>query len=84
MGLPVLTQVGRSFSARVAASLLNAVGLPDLAVADERAYEERAVALAADRTASDPQRRPTLSWSRSCPRRSACIPWAGSTSTPPG
>ncbi len=46
MGLPVLTQVGRSFSARVAASLLNAVGLPDMAVADEAAYEERAVALA--------------------------------------
>ncbi|MFO1270960.1 MAG: tetratricopeptide repeat protein [Rubrivivax sp.] len=46
MGLPVLTQVGRSFSARVAASLLNAVGLPEMAVADEAAYEERAVALA--------------------------------------
>lgn len=46
MGLPVLTQVGRSFSARVAASLLNAVGLPDMAVPDAEAYEERAVALA--------------------------------------
>ena len=34
MGLPVLTQVGRSFSARVAASLLSAVGLPELAVDD--------------------------------------------------
>jgi predicted O-linked N-acetylglucosamine transferase (SPINDLY family) len=46
MGLPVLTQVGRSFSARVAASLLTAVGLPELAVASEHDYEERAVALA--------------------------------------
>jgi predicted O-linked N-acetylglucosamine transferase (SPINDLY family) len=46
MGLPVLTQRGRSFSARVAASLLNAVGLPGNAVDDEAAYEERAVALA--------------------------------------
>jgi predicted O-linked N-acetylglucosamine transferase (SPINDLY family) len=46
MGLPVLTQVGRSFSARVAASLLNAVGLPELVVDSEAAYEARAVALA--------------------------------------
>jgi predicted O-linked N-acetylglucosamine transferase (SPINDLY family) len=48
MGLPVLTQVGRSFSARVAASLLSAVGLPELAVASEHDYEELAVRLAAD------------------------------------
>lgn len=46
MGLPVLTQVGRSFSARVAASLLNAVGLPGMAVADPAVYEEHAVELA--------------------------------------
>jgi protein O-GlcNAc transferase len=46
MGLPVLTQTGRSFSARVAASLLNAVGLPQMAVDDETAYESLAVALA--------------------------------------
>lgn len=48
MGLPVLTQVGRSFSARVAASLLNAVGIPDLAAADEAHYEAMAVQLAAE------------------------------------
>jgi predicted O-linked N-acetylglucosamine transferase (SPINDLY family) len=48
MGLPVLTQVGRSFSARVAASLLAAAGLPELAVADEAAYEEMAVRYASD------------------------------------
>ncbi len=51
MGLPVLTQVGRSFSARVAASLLEAVGLPRLAVADGQAYEDEAVRLAQDREA---------------------------------
>lgn len=48
MGLPVLTQVGRSFSARVAASLLNAVGLPELAVGTDAEYEELAVRMAAD------------------------------------
>jgi protein O-GlcNAc transferase len=49
MGLPVLTQVGRSFSARVAASLLTAVGLPDLAVQTEQQYEALAVGLAEER-----------------------------------
>lgn len=51
MGLPVLTQVGRSFSARVAASLLHAVGLPELAVVDPQDYETLAVRLAEDREA---------------------------------
>jgi predicted O-linked N-acetylglucosamine transferase (SPINDLY family) len=50
MGLPVLTQQGQSFSARVAASLLHAVELPELVVHDEQAYEDRAVALATERT----------------------------------
>jgi protein O-GlcNAc transferase len=48
MGLPVLTQVGCSFSARVAASLLHAVGLPELAVETEADYETLAVLLAND------------------------------------
>jgi protein O-GlcNAc transferase len=51
MGLPVLTQVGRSFSARVAASLLNAVGLPELAAGSAEDYETLAVRLAEDRQA---------------------------------
>jgi predicted O-linked N-acetylglucosamine transferase (SPINDLY family) len=51
MGLPVLTQTGRSFSARVAGSLLNAVGLPELAVEDPQDYETLAVRLAEDREA---------------------------------
>ncbi len=48
MGLPVLTQVGRSFASRVAASLLAAVGLPELAVDNADDYEEIAVRLAQD------------------------------------
>ncbi len=45
-GLPVLTLIGTSFAARVAASLLNAVGLPELVTVDPIEYEELAVALA--------------------------------------
>jgi predicted O-linked N-acetylglucosamine transferase (SPINDLY family) len=51
MGLPVLTQTGRSFSARVAGSLLNAVGLPELAVDNAEDYETLAVRLAQDHEA---------------------------------
>jgi predicted O-linked N-acetylglucosamine transferase (SPINDLY family) len=48
MGLPMLTLRGRAFSARMAASLLTAVGRPDC-IADSRAdYVGRAVALAGD------------------------------------
>lgn len=53
MGLPVLTQRGRSFASRVAASLLRAVGLPELAVDDADDYETLAVRLAEDREALD-------------------------------
>lgn len=45
-GLPVLTVPGRSFAGRVAASLLRAVGLPELAVPDWDTYEETARRLA--------------------------------------
>jgi predicted O-linked N-acetylglucosamine transferase (SPINDLY family) len=48
MGLPVLTQLGRSMASRVAASLLRAVGLPELAVDNAADYEEIAVRLAQD------------------------------------
>jgi len=51
MGLPVLTRVGRSFSSRVAASLLSAVGLPELAVETTERYEDLAVLLAHDEQA---------------------------------
>lgn len=48
MGLPVLTCIGETFAGRVAASLLNAIGLPGLVAPDLRRYEELAKALAAD------------------------------------
>jgi protein O-GlcNAc transferase len=47
-GLPVLTQQGQAFAGRVAASLLHAVGLPELIVHTTQEYEELAIALARD------------------------------------
>ncbi len=49
MGVPVLTCIGRAFQARVAASLLGAVELPELVTGDRRAFEDLAVALAGDK-----------------------------------
>jgi len=48
-GLPVLTRVGESFPSRVAASLLTAVGLPELITTSQADYERRAVDFASDR-----------------------------------
>lgn len=45
-GLPVVTCMGRAFHARVAGSLVHAVGLPELATHDIRDYEALALALA--------------------------------------
>ncbi len=50
-GLPVLTQIGQAFAGRVAASLLHAVGLPEMIVDSQAAFEERAIALASDSAA---------------------------------
>jgi predicted O-linked N-acetylglucosamine transferase (SPINDLY family) len=47
-GLPVLTQLGTTFAGRVAASVLDAVGLPELIVQGDAAYFDTAVALATD------------------------------------
>jgi len=47
-GVPVLTIEGSAFSARVAASLLNAIGLPELVSPNQMAYEALAVKLATD------------------------------------
>lgn len=46
MGLPVLTRMGESFASRVAASLLNAVNLPELVTVNSSAYEALAIELA--------------------------------------
>jgi len=47
-GLPVLTQMGQAFAGRVAASLLNAVGMPELITRDTAEYEALAIALGRD------------------------------------
>lgn len=47
-GLPVLTMTGRSFAARVAASLLSAVGLPEMITQTPEEYEALALDLATD------------------------------------
>jgi predicted O-linked N-acetylglucosamine transferase (SPINDLY family) len=46
--LPVLTQLGQAFAGRVAASLLNAVGLPEMITHDAAAYEALAIAIGRD------------------------------------
>jgi protein O-GlcNAc transferase len=45
-GLPVLTQIGETFAGRVAASLLTAVGLPELIVQTQDQFESMAIELA--------------------------------------
>jgi predicted O-linked N-acetylglucosamine transferase (SPINDLY family) len=45
-GLPVLTLTGQSFASRVAASLLNAIDLPELITNTQEAYEVLAIELA--------------------------------------
>jgi predicted O-linked N-acetylglucosamine transferase (SPINDLY family) len=48
-GLPLVTKMGRSFPSRVAASLLTAIGLPELVTASPDAYEQLALDLATNR-----------------------------------
>jgi predicted O-linked N-acetylglucosamine transferase (SPINDLY family) len=45
-GLPVLTCMGESFASRVAASLLNAIELPELIMTTQEQYEATAIELA--------------------------------------
>jgi predicted O-linked N-acetylglucosamine transferase (SPINDLY family) len=47
-GLPVLTALGSAFAGRVGASLLSAIGLPDLIAPSLEAYERMALAMAHD------------------------------------
>jgi len=46
VGLPLLTRTGESFASRVGASLLRAVGLPELVTATAQEFEQLAVELA--------------------------------------
>jgi len=48
-GLPVLTQIGETFAGRVAASLLNAIDLPELITHSREEYEALAIELALNR-----------------------------------
>jgi predicted O-linked N-acetylglucosamine transferase (SPINDLY family) len=48
VGVPVLTRIGRTFAGRVAASLLTAIGLPELITSSLEDYEARACGLARD------------------------------------
>ena len=47
-GLPVLTCKGHAFAGRVAASLLHAIGMPELVVENLEEYENRALQIARD------------------------------------
>jgi predicted O-linked N-acetylglucosamine transferase (SPINDLY family) len=51
MGLPVVTLMGTAFAGRVAASLLNAIGVPELVTHSPEAYEALALKLARDPSA---------------------------------
>ena len=46
VGLPILTLIGQSFASRVAASLLNAIKLPELIATTQFEYESMAIELA--------------------------------------
>jgi protein O-GlcNAc transferase len=48
-GVPVLTRLGGAFAGRVAASLLTAIGLPELIAKSAEEYEALALRLSADR-----------------------------------
>jgi len=48
-GVPVVTRKGSHFASRVAASILQAVGIPSLISGDEQAYAQTAIRLATDR-----------------------------------
>ena len=47
-GLPVLTKLGQGYTARMAGSLLNSIGLPELIASSEKNYEELALKLATE------------------------------------
>jgi protein O-GlcNAc transferase len=50
VGLPVVSCLGKTFAGRVGASVLNAIGLPELVASSPARYEELAIELATNRT----------------------------------
>ncbi|MGE5466687.1 MAG: tetratricopeptide repeat protein [Ignavibacteria bacterium] len=57
MGVPVLTCSGRTFASRMAGSLLQAIGLPELITTKLKDYEELAVRIAGNRAMADDLKR---------------------------
>ena len=47
-GLPVLTKIGKSFAARISASMLTSLGLTELITYSEAEYEEKALYIASN------------------------------------
>jgi predicted O-linked N-acetylglucosamine transferase (SPINDLY family) len=47
-GIPLVTRIGETYVSRMAASLLHAIGLPELITTSDEAYYERALELALD------------------------------------
>ncbi|MDE2476907.1 MAG: glycosyltransferase, partial [Alphaproteobacteria bacterium] len=66
VGLPVLTVRGQTFASRVAASLLNAAGLPELVTGSLEAYEALALKLARDEEALARIRRKLAETRKAC------------------
>jgi len=67
VGLPVLTCIGESFVGRVAASLLSAVGLPELVTRSLDEYEALALKLATDPALIAPMRQRLEGNRKTCP-----------------
>jgi len=67
MGVPVLTQSGRSFAARVCGSLVRAAGLPELVCESATDYVERAIALGQDQPRLQALRDHLAAHRESCP-----------------
>jgi protein O-GlcNAc transferase len=63
-GLPVLTCAGEAFAARMAGSLVNALGLPELITYSLEDYEQRALELTTDQAARLTSLRERLSQQR--------------------
>ncbi len=72
-GLPVLTYPGETFASRVAASLLNAVELPELITQSPKAYEALALELATDPKKLSALRRKLAENLPSCPLFNATL-----------